>query len=144
MSENADYSLHTFKMTTPRLWRSHPSLVIDARISDHDLMANFDQFIAALWERHPDPQKRGLEFERVCKWYLETDPTYVTKLEEVWLWKEWPGRWADEDTGIDLVARDTDGGLWAIQAKCYDPDTTLNKRDIDSFLSESARPEDDF
>jgi predicted helicase len=49
-------------------------------------MANFDQFIAALRERHPDPQKRGLEFERVCKWYLETDPTYVTKLEEVWFW----------------------------------------------------------
>jgi hypothetical protein len=59
MSENADYSLRTFKMTTPRLRRSHPSLVIHARISDHKRMANFDQFIAALRERHPDPQKRG-------------------------------------------------------------------------------------
>ena len=107
-------------------------------------MANFDQFIQALWEREPDPRERGLEFERVCKWYLETDPVYAAQLEDVWLWKEWPDRWSDEDTGIDLVARDLEGNLWAMQAKCYDPANRLNKSDIDSFLSESARPEFSF
>ena len=33
------------------------------------------------------------------------------------------------------------GELWAIQAKAYDPAYAIKKADVDSFLSESARPE---
>ena len=44
------------------------------------------------------------------------------------------------DAGIDLVAEEHDGGLWAIQAKAYDPAYAIKKSDVDSFLSESARP----
>ena len=33
---------------------------------------------------------------------------------------DWPGAWA-ADAGIDLVAEEHGGGLWAIQAKAYDP-----------------------
>jgi predicted helicase len=57
----------------------------------------------------------------------------------VWLWDEWPGRWG-RDAGIDLVAEDHEGGLWAIQAKHYDPAYAIKKADLDSFLSESSRP----
>ena len=39
------------------------------------------------------------------------------------------------DAGIDLVAEDRDGGLWAIQAKHYDPAYAIKKADLDSFLS---------
>lgn len=73
----------------------------------------------------------------LCKWVLETDPTYSNMLETVWLWEDWPDRWADQDLGIDLIAQDTDGKIWAIQAKNYNSDHYISKADIDSFMSES-------
>lgn len=84
-------------------------------------------------------KEQGDEFEHLCKWFLENDPIYATQLEKVWLWDEWPDRWGP-DSGIDLVARTKQGGLWAIQAKHYAPASTVSKADIDSFLSESSRP----
>ena len=50
------------------------------------------------------------------------------------------GTWA-ADAGIDLVAEDRDGGLWAVQAKHYDPAYAIKKADLDSFLRESSRPQ---
>jgi superfamily II DNA or RNA helicase len=44
------------------------------------------------------------------------------------------------DAGIDLVAETADG-LWAVQAKHYGAAYAVRKADIDSFLSESSRPE---
>ncbi len=85
-------------------------------------------------------QERGSQFEKICRWYLENDPVYRSQLTNVWLWKEWPGRWGEE-AGIDLVAETRDGHLWAIQAKAWSPAYSIKKDDIDSFLSESARPE---
>lgn len=84
--------------------------------------------------------QRGRQFERVCKWFLEHAPEYKLLLRRVWLWDEWPGRWG-VDAGIDLVAETVDGKLWAIQAKAYGPHTSITKRDVDTFLSESARSE---
>ena len=66
----------------------------------------------------PEPRLRGEEFERAVKWFLETDPAYSPELREVWLWKDWPGRWGP-DIGIDLVAETHDGKLWAIQLKIH-------------------------
>jgi superfamily II DNA or RNA helicase len=85
-----------------------------------------------------DPRVRGTQFEHVCKWFLENDPVYSQELKTVWLWKDWPGRWGG-DAGIDLVAEDRNGGLWAIQAKAYDPKYRVSKKDVDKFLSESGR-----
>lgn len=87
-----------------------------------------------------DPVRKGREFERIAKWFLETDPRYVAELERIWLWDDWPGRWA-ADAGIDLVARDRSGGLWAIQVKAYSPTRSITKADVDTFLSESSRPQ---
>ena len=87
-----------------------------------------------------ETSQRGREFEQVCKWFLENDPVYRTQVEKVWLWKDWPGRWGP-DAGIDLVARDRQGHLWAIQAKAYSTEKSVTKRDIDTFLSESSRPD---
>ena len=84
-----------------------------------------------------DSYQRGKDFERLCKWFLETDPRYSGKLTEVWLWDDWPGRWGP-DCGIDLIAQDAEGKTWAIQAKCYDADNSITKQDVDSFLSEST------
>ncbi len=87
-----------------------------------------------------DPNVKGRQWERLCAWYLENAPDYRRRLEKVWLWDEWPGRWG-ADAGIDLVARTPEGELWAIQAKATGPAKSLKKREMDSFLAESARPE---
>ena len=97
----------------------------------------------ALLERlPPEPRLRGKEFERAAKWFLETDPAYASELREVWLWDDWPGRWGP-DIGIDLVAETQEGKLWAIQVKCYDPESQVPTSEIDSFISASSRPEFD-
>jgi superfamily II DNA or RNA helicase len=98
-------------------------------------MATFSDLFARL---DPDPRVRGKQFEHVCKWFLTNDPTYKNTLRRVWLWSEWTGRWGG-DAGIDLVAEDHDGRLWAIQAKAYAPENTITKADVDKFLAESSR-----
>ena len=62
------------------------------------------------------------------------------RLERVWLERL---AWSRGSTrrGIDLVAEEHGGGLWAIQAKHYDPAYAIKKADLDSFLSESSRKE---
>jgi predicted helicase len=88
-----------------------------------------------------DQRVRGRGFERLCRWVLENAPEYAAKVDKVWLWDEWPGREGRRDAGIDLVARDRHGGLWAVQAKHYDQAYAIKKADVDSFLSESSRRE---
>jgi superfamily II DNA or RNA helicase len=98
-------------------------------------VATFSDLFARL---DPDPRVRGEQFEHVCKWFLTNDPTYKSTLRNAWLWREWTGRWGG-DAGIDLVAEDYDGRLWAIQAKAYAPGNTVTKADVDKFLAESSR-----
>jgi superfamily II DNA or RNA helicase len=100
-------------------------------------MADFESLLSGL---SADPNVRGDQFERICAWYLRSAPEYRRKFRQVSLWSEWPDAWA-ADAGIDLVAEEHDGNLWAIQAKAYDPTYAIKKSDVDSFLSESGRPE---
>lgn len=86
----------------------------------------------------PDPRVRGDQFERLCLWLLRNDPVYRERLRGVWRWADWPRAWG-ADAGIDLIAEEGGGGLWAVQAKAYAPDYAIKKADIDSFLSESSR-----
>jgi len=92
-----------------------------------------------LQQLDPRPEIRGREFERICAWFLRSASEYRRKFRRVWLWSEWPDAWA-ADAGIDLVAEENDGSLWAIQAKAYDQSYAIKKADVDSFLSESSRP----
>lgn len=85
-----------------------------------------------------DVHIKGKQFERICKWFLTNDPVYKHELRRVWLWDEWTGRWGG-DAGIDLVAEDRTGNLWAIQAKAYNPTYRVTKRDVNKFLAESGR-----
>ena len=98
-------------------------------------MAIFNDLFARL---DPDARVRGRQFEHVCQWFLTNDPVYKHELRRVWLWEEWTGRWGG-DAGIDLVAEDRAGNLWAIQAKAYDPAYRVTKRDVNKFLAESGR-----
>ena len=84
---------------------------------------------------------KGDRFERLMKAYLLTDPKYAHKFEKVWLWAEFPGRndLGGQDTGIDLVARTNEGDYWAVQCKCYQEDSYIDKPAVDSFLATSSR-----
>ena len=83
---------------------------------------------------------KGDKFERLMVAYLRTDPLYADRFSNVWLWTNWPGRDGKPDTGIDLVAEESDGsGLCAIQCKFYDPNHNLQKPDLDSFFTASGK-----
>jgi len=92
-----------------------------------------------LRENVRDNRTIGDRFERLIANYLVTDPQYADRLEDVWLWSEWPDR-SGKDTGIDLVAKErATGEYWAIQCKFYLPETRLAKQDLDSFFTASGK-----
>ncbi len=87
-----------------------------------------------------DELQKGRLFERMVAQFLRTDPQYANRLDTVWIWNEWPGRWKEDNTGIDLVALEKDtGNYWAIQCKFYDPGTPLKKEHISSFIADSGK-----
>lgn len=96
-----------------------------------------ERFLTLLQSFSTENTARGREFEGLCKWLLKNHPLYRSKLKKIWLWNDWPGRWG-RNCGIYLVAEDTDGQICAIQAKCYAPQYSVTKQDVDSFLSESS------
>ena len=64
------------------------------------------------------------------------------QVTDIWTWREWPDRLRltgldGRDTGIDLVAKLTNGSLVAVQCKCYASDHYVSKPDVDSFISAS-------
>ena len=84
---------------------------------------------------------KGNRFERLMQTYLQTDPKYAYQFKKVWLWNDFPGKndLGGGDTGIDLVALTFEGDYWAIQCKCYQESSTIDKPAVDSFLSTSSR-----
>jgi len=98
------------------------------------------EYIEAKIRRDSEGTAFGGDFEWLCRWFLENAPRYRGQFDKVWLWKDWPDRWGT-DAGIDIVALTRTGELWAIQAKADHPDRAIPKREIDSFLSESNRPQ---
>lgn len=89
-----------------------------------------------------DYRDRGDKFERLVRSYLTTDPNWSSQFSAVWLWSDYPERGTRTDTGIDLVAQDRfTGELTAVQCKFLDPEQTVSKGDIDSFISASPKPE---
>jgi predicted helicase len=82
---------------------------------------------------------KGSKFERLFKAYLTTDSLFADQFDAVWMWNGWPDREGKHDTGIGLVALNKiTGGRVAIQCKFFDPTSTINKPDIDSFLSATS------
>ncbi|MDD2750113.1 MAG: DEAD/DEAH box helicase family protein [Acidithiobacillus sp.] len=86
-----------------------------------------------------DQLHKGKLFERMIAQFLMTDPQYANKLQEVWMWADWPGRWQAENAGIDLIAETLEGEYWAIQCKFYDAVTPLKKEHIASFLADAGK-----
>lgn len=103
-----------------------------------------EDLLNVIESKHPlDSQRdRGTLFERAVLVYLQNEPMYQRLYESVWLLNEVPLEYniPQRDTGVDLVAKRRDtGNLVAIQAKYYNLNTKIYKRDIDSFLNEVGK-----
>lgn len=102
-------------------------------------MATLQDLLDELTEATRTNRDKGTLFERLIANYLMTDPQYADVLSDVWLWSEWPDR-TGADVGIDLVAKErSTGDYWAIQCKFYDPASSIQKSDIDSFFTASGQ-----
>lgn len=88
-----------------------PSWPIDLPSSLADGESHLTSFSELLRQLDWRERIRGRQFERICRWYLETAPEYRSRFRRVWLWADWPAAWAP-DAGIDLVAEEHGGGLW--------------------------------
>lgn len=85
--------------------------------------------------------EKGEYFEKLVKVFLENDTLQGQTYDKVWHFKDWAIEQGlpSNDTGIDLVARHTDGsGFCAIQCKFYASDSSINKKHIDSFVSAAS------
>ncbi len=87
---------------------------------------------------------KGDIFELITKYYLLINPTYRTKLKEVWLLNEVPTDVREylnlptNDEGIDLIAKTKDNEYWAIQCKYLaNEDTSITREYISTFLDTS-------
>ncbi|MDR0961954.1 MAG: hypothetical protein LBM62_05275 [Mediterranea sp.] len=88
---------------------------------------NFNTLLDIYRKEAQSEREKGARFERLMQRYLLTEPYYASHFSKVWLWDEFPFRknLGGSDTGIDLVANT--GSYWAVQCKCYQETTTINK-----------------
>ena len=106
------------------------------------MSVSFQEMLDQIRAVSDSEREKGSRFERVMKKFFAEDPWYQERFSNVWLWPEWAARqrgFDAQDTGIDLVAEEREGGYCAIQCKCYAPDTRISKPHLDSFISASAR-----
>ena len=114
---------------------------IDLEIEGEGVETGFQGALNYIRRIAPTEAHKGRLFERLMQRYLRVDPIYKDLFTDVYLWREWTELRTDfdgVDIGIDLVARDRDGGYYAIQCKCYGENTRITKPQIDSFFSASA------
>lgn len=102
---------------------------------------SFDRILEKYRKHSFSERDKGDRFERLMQAYLQTDPIYANRFKKVLLWNEFPGKsdLGGSDTGIDLVALTHEGDYWAIQCKCFQEDSVIDKPAVDSFLSSSSR-----
>lgn len=105
-------------------------------------MSQLQQALATIRENSSHKTGVGNAFERLIKEFLIQDPVRKQEYKKVWHYRDWAeGRqgFSSKDIGIDLVAElKNESGYCAIQCKCYEPDHSISKKDIDSFISAST------
>lgn len=108
-------------------------------------MANLKEVLNKYRKESFSKRNNGDKFELLIKNFLLTYPMYKNSLSKVWMWQDFPFKDSigKQDVGIDLVARTFEGEYWAIQCKCFDKNTYIDKGDVDTFLSTSTRTFED-
>ena len=106
-------------------------------------MTSLQSILELIRQSSQTEREKGDRFERLMKVFFKTDPTWVDRFEDIWLWREWPDlsryQYSQQDIGIDLVASERQGGWCAIQCKFFDPHYNVQKSDIDSFFTASGK-----
>ncbi|MCA2503680.1 type ISP restriction/modification enzyme [Staphylococcus xylosus] len=84
-------------------------------------------------------RERGTLFEKLVLAYLKNEPTYKQLYSDVWLLNEVPKHFGipKKDTGVDIVAKQKNGELVAIQAKFYKE--KIGKAEINSFVADLGK-----
>lgn len=89
-------------------------------------------------------KEKGDLFERLTQLYLQTAPTYRTKLKNVWWCNngELPDKvrkklsLPKEDEGIDLICETFDDEYWSVQSKYRaNSDRSLTTKELSKFVS---------
>ncbi len=86
-------------------------------------------------------REKGDYFERLVRVFLENDDIQKQFYSRVVPFSDWAKEkgWSSTDIGIDLVATLADGsGYAAIQCKFYAPDYSIQKPDLDTFISAAS------
>lgn len=84
---------------------------------------------------------KGTKFEVLILNYFLTEPNFANQLDHAWLWSDFPCRkeFGGHDIGVDVVCHTKTDEYWAIQCKCYDKGTTIDKSAVDSFIATSGK-----
>ena len=84
---------------------------------------------------------KGTKFETLILNYFLTEPNFANQLDHAWLWSDFPCRkeFGGHDIGVDVVCHTKNHEYWAIQCKCYDSGTTIDKSAVDSFIATSGK-----
>ncbi|MBE8232886.1 MAG: DEAD/DEAH box helicase family protein, partial [Endozoicomonadaceae bacterium] len=104
-------------------------------------MSNAEQELDALLEQiratSSSTTEQGTAYEKIIRDYLKNDSEFRDFYTEVLSWQEFTLKYggSQNDTGIDIVAKDKNGIYTAIQCKFRTGDNSLTKRDTDSFFS---------
>lgn len=103
---------------------------------------NFRQAIEHIRAVASNTTELGTSFEKLITVFLEHDPTQAQQYEQVWRWADWARDregYRIADIGVDLVAKIRGSDTYcAVQCKCYDPQSQITKKDLDSFVSAAA------
>ena len=104
-------------------------------------MLTFNQLLEEYRQKAFSERDKGIRFEKLMQGFMQTYPAYRGRFAAVWLWNEFPfrGDFGGKDTGIDLVAKTVEGDYWAVQCKCYQEKSRIDKPAVDSFLSTSSK-----
>ena len=107
------------------------------------MMTALDSLLETYRTQTATQRDKGTAFEKLIAAWLVTDPVQSKRIAKAELWSDWAKRHDTNraDVGIDLVCTRHDGGLAAVQCKLYDPGRRIQKSDIDSFISASAKDE---
>lgn len=102
-------------------------------------MASFDELVEQIDNNIDNQRDRGTAFEKMVVAYLENEPAYKQKFQNVWMLNEVPAEYniSKKDTGVDIVAKGYDDKLTAVQAKFYKG--KVGKKEIDSFIAEAGK-----
>lgn len=102
-------------------------------------MATFDELVDQVNNNLDKQRDRGTAFEKMVVAYLKNEPAYKQKFKDVWMLNEVPEEYhiSKKDIGVDIVAKDYDGNLTAVQAKFYRG--KVGKAEIDSFVAEAGK-----